>query len=112
MAITLSTIRDAADKKYGSYDIVLDDPENPVRLLNPLRLSDEARAELKAVQAKLSASSEDEDADQAALFQEALLVVAASKAEGQALVDAVGRDLAVLAEIFAGYGDNTQVGEA
>lgn len=114
MSVTLDSIRQAADAKYGSYDIELTDG-TVVRLLNPLRLSDEKRAELKAAQKALSASTDDdeaEDVDQVTGFENVLRVVAQTPEQGDALCAAVNRDLAVLAEIFRAYGKNTQVGEA
>lgn len=111
MSVTLDSIRKAADAKYGSYDIVLSD-ETTTKLLNPLRLSEEKRAELKQIQGELSASVEEEDSDQIALFQKALMCVAETNGQGERLVAEVGRDLALLAEIFNGYSEGTQAGEA
>lgn len=111
MTVTLDSIRQAADAKYGSYDIDLGEG-TILRLLNPLRLSEEKRAELKAVQKLLTDSTEDEDADQVDLFQQAIVVVADSADKAGRLFEAIGRDLALYAEIFAGYGEGTQVGEA
>lgn len=113
MTVTLDSIRAAADAKYGSFDIELADG-TIARLLNPLRLTAEARAELKAVQGALGSSDEDdaEDVDQAEVFERAIRCVAQTPAQADALLNAVGRDLAILAEIFAGYGEGTQAGEA
>lgn len=110
--VTLDSIRQAADAKYGSFDIDLGDG-NVTRLLNPLRLPEEQRADLKAVQRDLSASNEsEEDVDQVELFERAIRVVAETKGQADRLLKLVNRDLAILAEIFTGYGENTQVGEA
>jgi len=111
-AVTLDSIRQAADAKYGSYDIELPDG-SVTRLVNPLRLGDKARAELKVVQKNLSESSDaDNDLDQVDLFEEAITVVAETKGQATRLLKLVNRDLALLAEIFSAYGENTQVGEA
>ncbi len=109
--VKLADIRNAADAKYGSYDIDLGDG-NVTKLLNPLRLSDEKRAELKVVENELSNSNADEDADQVAIFQRAIRAVAETEGQADRLLALIGRDLAVLAEVFSGYGANTQAGEA
>jgi len=114
MSITLDSIRAAADAKYGSFDIELTDG-SVTKLLNPLRLTEQARAELKTVSGQLSAAAEaesTEDVDQVALFENAIRVVSETPAQADKLLTAVGGDLAILAEIFAGYGEGTQVGEA
>lgn len=112
MSITLDSIRAAADAKYGSFDIELTDG-SVTKLLNPLRLHEDARAELKVVSGLLANSTEDtESVDQVDLFQRAIRCVAETPAQAEALLTAVGRDLAILAEIFAGYGEGTQAGEA
>ena len=66
------------------------------------------------MQRDLAASGEDdaEDVDQVDLFERAIRVVAETKGQADKLLKLVDRDLAILAEIFSGYGDNTQVGEA
>jgi hypothetical protein len=113
-AVTLDTIRQAADAKYGSYDIDLGDG-SITRLLNPLRMSEEARAELKKVQRELSASVDDdapEDVSQVTLFEKAITIVAETEGQAKRLLKLVKGDLAVLASIFEAYGENAQVGEA
>ena len=110
--VTLDSIRQAADAKYGSFDIELPDG-SVAKLLNPLRLSEQKRAELKAIQGELSSDDEDgEDKDQVDIFERAIRCVAQHDKQADALLSLVNRDLAILAEIFSGYGENTQVGEA
>ncbi|MEV4642773.1 phage tail assembly protein [Actinoplanes sp. NPDC049548] len=104
---TLDDIRAAAEAKYGSTDIALDETTT-VRLLNPLRLSKENRTALIAVQEKMR----DDDADQETLLSEAIGLIAESPAKAKKLLSAVGGDLAVLAEIFTAYSEGTQAGEA
>lgn len=111
MSITLDAIRAAADAKYGSYDIALDDPKNPIRLLNPLRLSAEARKHLKELQSRTD-SDEVADEDEAKIFEDMIRTVAETPGQGDALVAEIGGDLGILAEVINGYGENTQVGEA
>ena len=113
-AVTLDSIRQAADAKYGSYDIDLGDGQT-TRLLNPLRMSEAQRAELKRIQRDLSDSAEDdapEDVSQVDLFEQAITAVAETKGQAERLLNLVNRDLALLAEIFEAYGENTQAGEA
>lgn len=104
---TLDDIRAAADRKYGSTDISLDDTVT-VRLLNPLRLSRSRRDELATLQDRMA----EEGADQEGLMKEALLLVADTPAKGKALLKAIGDDLATLAATFEAYGAGTQMGEA
>jgi thioredoxin-like negative regulator of GroEL len=104
---SLDNIRAAAEAKYGSTDIELGDGFT-ARLLNPLRLPKEKRAELLKIQNKLDA----DDVDQELVLAEAIRLVAENEKAADKLLDAVGSDLAVLAQIFATYGEGTQVGEA
>ncbi|WP_372407204.1 phage tail assembly protein [Streptomyces luteireticuli] len=103
---TLDDIRAAADARYGSTDIAVGD--DVVRLLNPLRLTRAKRDALSALQDRLGA----DDADQEELLSEAIRLVAENSEAADQLLNAVGTDLAVLAEIFERYGAGTQVGEA
>src|SRR4051812_37167972 len=104
---SLDDIRAAAEAKYGSTDIALDQ-DTMVRLLNPLRLNRENRLALMTVQEQLRA----DDADQETLLSQAVTLIAESPTTARKLLDAVGGDLAVLAEIFAAYSKGTQAGEA
>ncbi|KOG26821.1 phage tail assembly protein [Streptomyces viridochromogenes] len=105
-SFSLDDIRAAAERKYGSTDITFG--EDTARLVNPLRLSKTRRDALLAVQEKMGA----EDADQAELLADAIRTIAESEKAAEKLLDTVGGDLAVLAEIFAHYGESTQAGEA
>jgi hypothetical protein len=102
---SLDAIRAAAEAKYGSTDIEFDDAT--VRLLNPLRLTKNARTQLSALQDRLGT----EDADQEELLSEAIRLVAEHPDAAEKLLTAVNGDLAVLAEIFDRYGKGTQAGE-
>lgn len=102
----LDDIRAAAEAKYGDLPIEVGD--KTVKLLNALRLPKAKRDELKKFQEKLEA----EDADQAEVLRDVIRLVAESKAGADLLVKSVGDDLAVLAEIFAEYGNRTKLGEA
>lgn len=106
-AVTLDSIRAAVEKKYASFDIELSDG-SIVRLQNAIRVSKENRQKLVNLQAELKK----EDVDQVALLADCIRAVADTKAGAEALLKQVGNDLALLAEIFAQYGEATQVGEA
>lgn len=106
-AISLDDIRAAAEAKYGSTDITLSDG-TVTKLLNPLRLPKTKRASLGTLQATL-----DEDGvDQEAVLRDALALVASSPTRAQALLDEIGDDLALLAQVFESYSAGAQVGEA
>ncbi|MFE5663405.1 phage tail assembly protein [Streptomyces niveus] len=104
---SLDDIRAAADAKYGSTDIALNE-KTTVHLLNPLRLPKEKREELTGLQDEL----DKEGADQEELLSRAILLVADHPKKGEELLKAVNGDLAVLAQIFETYGKGTQAGEA
>ncbi|MDX3405155.1 phage tail assembly protein [Streptomyces sp. ME02-6977A] len=106
-SFTLDNIRAAADAKYGSTDIEVDE-KTTVHLLNPLRLPKEKRDQLVALQDKM----DDDGADQEQVISDALRLVADHPKKAEALLAAVDGDLAVLAQIFETYGKGSQVGEA
>jgi len=104
---TLDDIRAAADAKYASTDIDLGSGD-VVHLVNPLRLPKASRDALHALQDSL----ERDDADQQALLEDAIRLVSDNGQKADALLTAIGGDLAILAEIFETYSKSTQVGEA
>ncbi|WP_436739926.1 phage tail assembly protein [Streptomyces sp. BBFR102] len=106
-SFTLDDIRAAADAKYSSTDITVDE-KTTARLLNPLRLSKEKREELQGIQDRMDADG----VDQEELLAEAILIVVDHPKKGEALLKAVNGDLAVLAQIFNTYIEGAQVGEA
>lgn len=107
-SFTLDDIRSAADAKYSSTDITVDE-RTTVHLLNPLRLPKEKRDQLGELQNQLDAEG---DVDQEALLADAIRLVADHPKKADILLKAVGGDLALLAEIFETYGKGAQVGEA
>lgn len=112
---TLDDIRAAAEAQYGSYDIDLGDEE--VRLLNPMRMSKEKRAELGRLQKRLdeigSADEEElESVDEESVMDEMLTLVCESPAKAKKLLKALNGDLAMKVTIFNEYGKSTQAGEA
>jgi hypothetical protein len=106
---SLDDIRAAADAKYGSTDIQVDE-KTTVSLLNPLRLPKEKRDELAKLQDRLD--SDDEGVDQEQVLADAIRLVADNGRKVDILLKAVGGDLALLAQIFETYGKGAQVGEA
>lgn len=104
---SLDNIRAAAEAKYGSTDIELSDGF-VARLLNPLRLTKAKRDELMTIQDKLDG----ENVDQEQVLADAIRLVAENETAGEKLLEEVGSDLAVLAQIFETYSNGAQVGEA
>ena len=101
-SFTLDDIRAAAEKKYGHTEI------QGVVLLNPLRLSKDARDNLMALQDKLG----EDGADQEALLKECIVTVARDRYAAEALVNQPEIDLAMLVTIFEFYSKETDAGEA
>jgi hypothetical protein len=106
---SLDDIRAAADAKYGATEIVVD-ADTTVRLINPLRLAKADRDALLSVQDRLT--DESEDVDQADVFAQAIRTVADNKSAADKLIEAIGGDLAILAEVFRAYTEGASVGEA
>jgi hypothetical protein len=107
-SFTLDSIREAAEKKYASTEIELPDGDVLV-LQNPLRLSKEKRKALTSMQARLDS---DEDVEQEDVLADAIRTAALNQDAAEKLLDEVGDDLSILAEIFATYSGETQTGEA
>lgn len=107
---TLADIRAAAEKKYADVSIEVSE-ELTVKLINPLRLSEDRRNKLTGLQDRLNASAKGEsDESQRALLEEGLCI--ASERDGELLVAAIDGDLTVLAATFEHYTGSVQVGEA
>ncbi|MFG2923882.1 phage tail assembly protein [Streptomyces sp. NPDC048305] len=104
---SLDDIRAAADAKYSSTDITVDE-KTTVHLLNPLRLPKEKRDKLVNLQDEM----DKDGSDQEQIIADAIRLVADHPKKAEALLAAVGGDLAVLAQIFETYGKGAQVGEA
>jgi len=113
--VTLADIQEAADRKYGDFIIELPG-DGDVALPSLLRLPAEQRAQFMAVAEELKGIGEalkaDPGADMAAPLEKALRAACRTKRDGDRLVKACGHDPAVLMEIFRGYSEATQVGEA
>lgn len=126
MSFSLDDIRKAADAKYGSYDIDLEDG-SVVHLRNVLRLSKAERKELAELEGKLStkSASEDEDddaaegdvevveeVDQQDIIEKQLVLIAHNKSLGKQLIKEIGGDFGVVLHIYTEWGKGTQMGEA
>jgi len=105
--VSLQSIRDAAEAKYGSLDIPLTD-DYTVRLLNPLKLDKTNRDALVDLQEEMDA----EKADHEALLSKAIELVAATPEQARRLLEEIGGDVTILMEVFKEYSEGTQVGEA
>lgn len=107
--VTLDSIRDAAERKYGHTDIEVPG-FGTARLVNAMQLSKEKRKALG------EASDEKEDAthetDELAAFHRVIRIVARSEHEADALINAIGDNLAVMAQVFETYNKGTELGEA
>lgn len=102
-ALTLDDIRAAADKKYGSYPVTVDDG-GEIALTNPLRMKKEVRDELT----KLKSDDFDDIID----YFEATFAKASSEAEAKRIRKAFGEDPALYATLFELYSDGVELGEA
>lgn len=107
MNVTLDSIRAATEAKYGSYNIQIS-KDVAVRLLNPIRLTKDARDRLLALPDEMRKP----DADHVAVLRDAIAALAETEDGAKLLLDALGDDAALLTEVFAGYMIATQVGEA
>lgn len=101
--ITLDSIRQAADAKYGAT--VIDLGDKTVELVNPLRLSKQKREELTSIQ-------ESEELDVEEKLAAIIRVGAKTKSSADALLRAIDGDVAVLAQTVETYTTGTQAGEA
>lgn len=105
--ITLASIREATEKKFGSTIIALDE-NNTVELLNPLRLNKAKRKEIGTISDRLK----EDDADQETILSDMLKSVAKTPAQGKALIAAINGDFAMLLSTFEAYTSEQSVGEA
>jgi hypothetical protein len=117
MSFSLDDIREAADRKYGSYDIDLPDGE-VVKLRNVLRLSKAERKELAALEGKLSSKESEDDVDavdevdQQDIIEKQLVLIAHNKALGNKLIKELGGDFGMVLHVYTSWGKNSEMGEA
>lgn len=112
--ITLSSIRQAAEAKYGTYTIDLEDGHDAVELLHPISLDDAKRGELL----ELGSKDDDKEAEQETLgrlVRMLELVVATPRQHERLLASLSPRgyvDLGLVGEVVNGYMEDQKVGEA
>lgn len=104
---SLDDIRDAAEKKYGTVEITFGD--DSVRLTNPLRMSEERREKLGAVQDEIN---EGDTAEVTEKLAEALRIAAEDVDAANRLLAAIDGDLPTLISVFETYTNGVQAGEA
>ncbi len=105
--ITLDQIRADIEKKYAPLEVDLGDRK--VLLITALRLPKDKRRQLFGLQQQTD--GDDADAAEKAMH-DIVRIIAKTTADGDALLKAVGDDLAVLSEILNEYGRVSQPGEA
>ncbi len=103
---SLDDIRAAADKKYASVKITFGN--EVLEMLNPLRLPEDRRNKLIALQEELDSDK----GDQGRLLEEAVRLVASDLKVAVAFLDEIDGDLAVLAAVFEKYNTGAEAGEA
>lgn len=108
MGFSLQQFEDIAEKKYHGIDID-DAPGGPVTLRSALRLSKEARAEVKRLNDEITALQEDENADEDELHRLMVDLLAATATRPDSVREYLGdKDLALLMAVFSAYGEATQ----
>lgn len=111
MAITLDSIREAADRKFASYDIDLGSGQ-VVKLRNPLRLGKAEREAFLGLQEELEAVGGDIDGQLELLKKIITLTADPKAAPAGTLLAALGDDAALITEVVNGYMEAQSVGEA
>ncbi len=119
---TLGQIREAAEAKYGSTIIPLGNGVE-AKLLNPIRLSKEKRAELMDIQKQMNELAEANDAEssegsvdtteaQFELLSKAIRAVCETTRQADALLAEIGHDGGQLLTVFELYNKTEKPGEA
>lgn len=110
--LSLDTIREAAERKYGSVDLDLGDG-NTVSLKNPLRMTKEERNRFQDVLSKYDVEDEEEqkDSDPIDLFVEAF-EVAGGPGTAEKLRNVFGEDAALYASLFEAYTNKGEMEKA
>lgn len=109
--VTLDSIRESAEKKYGAFEIEMGDG-SVVRLLNVLRLPRDVRAKLASVN---SESFSEETLDDELINMVKSIAETPEQADRLLRSVATGDgspDMAMLATIIEQYSEGTEVGEA
>lgn len=104
----LSQIKKSAEKKYAPYAVELEDGRT-VLLRIPLRLT---REERKSISRAFDLSEDDSERDIMDVYEEVFRIVIESSADADALIEALEGDLAFYQELFNGFSESMQLGEA
>lgn len=104
--IRLDDIREAAEKKYGPY-VIEGVPGGDVTLLNPIRLPKAKRVKLNKLQS-MQESEMVKEQDQ--LLRDMIILIAATPEDAKRLLDVLGDDSALMAEVLNDYGLKSQAG--
>lgn len=107
MALKLSDIRKAADKKFAPTEFELDDG-TIISLKHPLRLDEKKRRAISNLKDSLDA----EGADAATVVGKALTDGAVTPAQGKKLVASAEGDVAILLSLLEAWFEGTDMGEA
>lgn len=112
--ITLDSIRESLDNKYGAVEVDLG--TSSVQLRNALRLSKEERKALMHVFDDVK-SSDDEDSEfdedvTLESMREMIRLVSDTKEGAEKLITALGDDLAMFVEVMNEYTKDQKLGEA
>jgi hypothetical protein len=116
---TLDALRDAADKKYGSFRIEISPSKHTV-LRSPMRISQAARTEVyRLIEEIAKVKGEDGEVDEESHEANEMAVrlvgeffTAVGDRNTKALIDGIGDDLGLLLEVFSAYQSAVSLGEA
>lgn len=112
--ITLDSIRESLDNKYGAVEVDLG--TSSVQLRNALRLSKEERKALMHVFDDVKGSDgEDSEFDEDVTLEsmrEMIRLVSDTKEGAEKLIAALGDDLAMFVEVMNEYTKDQKLGEA
>lgn len=122
---SLDSLREAAQEEFADLEIPVSDTKT-IKLLNPLRLSEEQRDEIREFFNQLGDAEEDEEVeggeakegdDEEAvtmfdIIKEILVRVAETREDGDFLIESIGDDRPLLLVVFNRWSDRTQAGEA
>lgn len=109
-SVTLADLQAAAQERWGDYVI----EDLGVTLRHALRLSKKERAALAELQGSEDEDEDDgeDDEDVVDRIEKTITLLAATPAQGEKLLEAVGGDATILIALMEQYQEATQLGEA
>lgn len=108
-SVTLKDLQAASQERWGDYVI----EDLGVTLRHALRLSEEERTTLAALQSKEEEEGEGaEEGDVVQRITDTIRLLASDPKSADALLKAIGGDITVLVTIMEQYAEATQLGEA